>query len=218
MTRITLPIALALVAALPLHAGAQTEEAPVAAPFLDIGWRVLGLADHVSHGPDFQVGVRLWDHLKIGVAGFARPGPINPRSFRHDLPAGETYRGQSSLDLRSDGSVVGLLVAPTFRVRRLNVEIPVLVGFGAFGFYLTGDDRETPDGDRVSTWENRLMDEADSGAGIALDVGIRLSIDTRLPYVRPFVGLHYTRLFGYDALLASSYDGFSGVVGVAFGR
>jgi len=218
MTRIILPTFLALWALLPTSSAAAQDEAPVAAPYVDLGWRVMGLADHVSHGPDFQAGVRLWDHLKIGLAGFARPGPINPRTFRHELPAGETYRGQSSLDLRSDGAVVGLVVAPTFRIRRLNIEIPVLVGFGAFGFYLTGDDRETPDGERVSTWENALLDGADSSGGITLDVGLRLSVDTRLPYVRPFVGLHYTRVFGYDATLASSYDGFSGVVGVAFGR
>ncbi len=217
MTRNTFTILLALIA-LPSLASAQSEEAPVAAPFVDIGWRVMGLADHVSHGPDFQLGVRLWDHLKIGVAGFARPGPINPKTFRHELSDGETYRGQDALDLRSDGAVVGLLVAPTFRIRRLNVELPVLVGFGAFGFYLTGRNRETPDGDRVSVWEDRLLDGKDSSGGLTLDVGLRVAVDTRLPYLRPFVGLHYTQVFGYDATLASSYRGFSGVVGVAFGR
>jgi len=218
MTRIILPTLMALLALPSFAAAQQAEPPPVAAPFVDIGWRVMGLADHVSHGPDFQVGVRLWDHLKIGIAGFARPGSINPKTFRYSLPAGETYRGQSELELRSDGAVVGLLVAPTFRVRRLNIELPVLVGFGAFGFYLTGDDRDTPDGERVSVWENQLLDGRDSSGGLTLDVGIRLSVDTRLPYLRPFVGFHYTRVFGYDAALASSYDGFSGVVGVSFGR
>jgi len=209
MHRITLVFALLL---LPRLASADTG----ATPFVDLGWRVMGLADHPSHGPDFQAGVRLWDHLKIGLGGFARPGPINPRTFQVE-PA-DPYRGQTTLDLRSDGAVVGLLLAPAFRVGRLEIELPVILGYGAFGFYLVGEDRETPDGERVSVWEDRLLGGADSGGGFALDFGVRLGLHTRARFVRPFLGLHYTTILGYDATLADRYDGFSGVLGVHFGQ
>ena len=188
----------------------------VASAFVSLGWRVMGLADHVSHGPDFQAGVLLFGHLKVGIAGMARPGPINPATFQAAVdPA---YRGQSTLQLRSDGAIIGLLLAPTIRVGRVRLELPVTVGFGAFGFYLNGGKRNTPDGEGVSTWENRLLDNADSSGGIAIDMGFRVAVRTRVQAVHPFVGIHYTAVIGYEATLATSYQGFSGVLGVQFGE
>ncbi|HJL06751.1 MAG TPA: hypothetical protein RMH85_11385 [Polyangiaceae bacterium LLY-WYZ-15_(1-7)] len=205
----------------PADAAASAAEAPFAAPFVGLDWRVMRLAGHTSHGPGFQVGALLFrGHLKVRVAGFARPGPINPATFEHTLPDGETYRGQGTLALRSDGSVVGLLLAPRFEIpgaRWMAVELPLLVGWGAFGFYLHDEDRETPDGRRVSEWENELLDGADSGAGLALDVGLRVSFRTPLPWLRPYVGVHHLWVVGYDATLRGSYDGFSGVAGIELG-
>ncbi|MEM1414521.1 MAG: hypothetical protein AAGH15_06460 [Myxococcota bacterium] len=204
--------------------GAATEEtAPsrAVAPFVGLEWRLLGLGDHVSHGPGFQLGIIIKEHLKLGIAGFGRPGPMNRRTFRVDLPEGETYRGQTSLDLRSDGAVVGLLVAPRMRLpgraSRVTVELPLLVGFGAFGFYLTDDDRRTPDGRRVSEWENELLDERDASGGIALEGGLRVAIDLHEDWLRLTAGVHYTTVVGYDAFVRDDYSGFSGSLGIEVG-
>lgn len=194
---------------------------PALAPYVHVGWRVMGLGEHVSHGPAFELGVIVKDHLKLGLGGFSRPGPMNPRTFRVDLPEGQSYRGQESLQLRSDGAVVGLLVAPRLRLpgraSRVTLEAPLLVGFGGFGFYLTGDDRRTPDGRRVSEWENELLDERDASAGIALEAGLRVGIDLHEDWLRLTAGIHYTTVVGYDAFVRDSYDGFSGSLGLEIG-
>ncbi|MEO0324119.1 MAG: hypothetical protein AAF447_14250 [Myxococcota bacterium] len=228
MSRFVL-LALALVAFAPLSGAAaqdapspgEAAERPVVAPYVHLGWRVMGLGDHVSHGPAFELGIILKDHLKLGIGGFSRPGPMNRRTFRVDLPEGQTYRGQESLALRSDGAVVGLLVAPRFRLpgraSRVTLEAPLLVGFGGFGFYLTGDDRRTPDGRRVSDWENELMDGRDASSGIALDGGLRVAVDLHEDWLRLTAGIHYTTVVGYDAFVQGSYDGFSGSLGIEVG-
>lgn len=199
---------------------ARADERPFAAPFVGLDWRIHGLADHVSHGPGFQLGALLFrGHLKVGVAGFSRPGPLNPATFRVALED-TTYRGQSSLDLRGDGGVVGIFVAPRFTMPGLpwlDVELPILVGQGAFGFYLHDEDRETPDGRRVSEWENDLFDGEDSSFGIAIDVGLRLSFRTPVSWLRPYAGVHYTNVIGFDTIVRSDYSGFGGVVGVEVG-
>lgn len=84
--------------------------------FVASGWRVLSLAGHISHGPDFQAGALLDGWLKLGVAGFSRPGPINPATFRRRSSTGESYRGSDVLDLRSDGAFLGLMAAPIVRL------------------------------------------------------------------------------------------------------
>ncbi|MEM7155840.1 MAG: hypothetical protein AAF799_23520 [Myxococcota bacterium] len=190
--------------------------------FVAVDWRVLGMAGHLSHGPGFQAGATFFDHLAIGLAGFARPGPINPRTFRLDLPDGQTYRGQGSIDLRSDGSVIGLLIAPYHDFRRvpLSLELPVTLGYGGFGFYLSGEDREVPDDRRVSEWEDELLDGRDADAtNLVVDAGVRLAwTPRRAPYLRPYFGAHYTWVIGYDTAITNNYDGFSGVVGIKFGK
>ncbi len=206
----------------PIAETPRAKDGPKVGAFVGADWRVMGLAGHLSHGPGWQIGVSLWRHLSFGLAGFARPGPINPATFRVPVPNGGTYRGKGTLELRSDGSVLGAFVAPYFDFRRapLSLELPVLVGFGGFGFYLHGDDRKVPDDRRVSEWENDLLGDKDSDpSNLVIDAGLRLSWTPRAsPYVRPYVGVHYTWVTGFDTTVRSSYDGFSGVLGVKFGR
>jgi hypothetical protein len=212
---LSLQFALAFVAPV-----ARAEDRPFAAPFVGIDWRVNGLAGHLSHGPGFQLGALLFHgHLKVGLAGFSRPGSLNPETFRVALD-GTTYRGQSTLDLRSDGGVVGVFIAPRFTMPGLawlDVELPILFGQGGFGFYLHGDDRDTPDGRRVSEWENELLDGRDASINLALDVGLRLSFRTAASWLRPYIGVHYTNVFGYDTFVRDDYSGFGGVAGVEVG-
>ena len=191
--------------------------------FVGADWRALYVPNKPAHGPSVEAGVILFGgHLKVGIGATARPGPINPATFEVEAADGQTYRGSSRLRLRSDGATVGLIVAPTFDLpgtERLRVEIPVLVGQAAYGFYLTGKDRQTPDGRRVSAWENQLLDGRDSSAGLGVDVGLRLAWKLAgTPWLRPYVGVHYLSVIGFDGYVKSSYGGPGVALGVQVGR
>ncbi|WP_428265861.1 hypothetical protein [Haliangium sp.] len=203
----------------PTAEGAAEREGSGSPVFVDVGWRGLALADHLSHGPSFQLGVVLFDHLKLGLAGLQRPGPINSKTFDRELPAGMSYRGQDAVTLRSDGAVFGALIAPMVDIpgAPLRVELPVLVGFAGFGFYLTGDDRDTPDGRRVSEWEDELLEGKDSSFALAVDTGLRIAYVSDAGWWQPYLGVHYLLTPGYDATMASDYGGFSAAAGVQFG-
>ena len=194
-------------------ASAQAEPTVV----VDVEWRAMALAGHFSHGPAVGAGVGLFDdHLRIGLSGYARPGPINPVTFELDVD--EPYRGQDVLALRSDGAVFGVYVAPGLDVSdRIRLDLPAMVGFGGFGFYLVGDDRQTPDGALPSVWEDRLMDGRDSSFGLGADVGLRLTV-AAAQHLRPYVAVRFSTIFGYDASLKPDYGGVSLGAGVSVGR
>lgn len=184
--------------------------APVA---VDLEWRGNAYADHLSHGPGVALSWgMLGDHLRVGLAGFARPGPINPATFTLELDT--PYNGKNALELRSDGGAMGLLVQPGTAVGRgLRLDVPVMLGYGGYGFYLTGEDRETPDGALPSVWEDALMDGRDSAFGLVVDGGLRLTARTAHT-IQPYVTVRGTTVLGYDAYLADGYAGASVGVGV----
>lgn len=197
----------------------ESQSSGAIGPFLAMEWRGMALADHLSHGPALQVGATLWRRVKVGVSLIQRPGPINPKTFDLDLPEGMTYRGQSSVALRSDGSVFGVFVSPMIDlpVVPVRLEVPITVGMAGFGFYLTGDDRDTPDGRRVSEWENELLMGQDSAFSIAVDVGVRAAYQTEAGWWQPFIGAHYTITPGYEAAMADDYGGVSVTAGMQMG-
>jgi hypothetical protein len=161
--------------------------------FVDTGWRGHAIGGHLSHGPEVRAGVLLFGGLlKAGVGFIGRPGPLNPQEFTLDTSE-NPYRGQDSVQLRSDGATFGLLVAPTVPINDvLSVELPVTIGQAAYGFYLQGEDRDTPDGRRVSAWENELMDGRDSSFALGVDVGARLKVTIPgAEWASPTAGVHY---------------------------
>lgn len=185
--------------------------------FVGADWRVMRIGGHVSHGPGFQAGLVLWRHLKVGLAGFARPGPLNPATFRVPTASGAPYRGRSTLELRSDGQFFGLLLAPTFDIGDvIALEAPITLGQAAFGFYLTGGDRDTPDGRRVSEWENELLDGRDAAIAFGVEAGLRVSF-IAASWARPYVGAHYFGTVGYDAYVRDDYDGVTFAAGIQLG-
>lgn len=199
----------------------RLEEGPrTVGMFASLDWRAMALGDHLSHGPGFSAGVIVLDGLlKLGVAGFNRPGPINGETFSVKTSSGEAYKGSDTLNLRSDGGVVGLLVGLHLPVTEsFALEVPLTLGQAAFGFYLTDEDRETPDGRRVSEWENELMDGRDASFALGVDAGLKAVYTPQtVPWMRPHVGIFYTAAPGYDAYAKGDYSGFSVAAGVEVG-
>ena len=187
--------------------------------FLGAGWRGSLIGGHMSHGPETRFGAILWkSRLKVGVSTLNRPGPMNPAEFTLTLPQGETYNGKGELPLRSDGSTFGLFLAPQIGLGdALTLELPVTIGQAGYGFYIQGEDRNTPDGRRVSEWENELQDGRDAGFGLAVDAGARLRAKFGdADWIQPSLGVHYLVTPGYDAFLRDDYGGLSVSAGVQF--
>ena len=184
--------------------------------FVSMSWRGMMLGEHLGHGPGFQAGVSLLGgKLKLGVAGFNRPGPLNPRTFEVTPSDGQTYKGEETITLRSDGGMAGAMAAVHLPLSEsLALEVPLTVGQAGFGFYLFDEDRETPDGRRVSEWENDLQGNIDAGFAVGVDAGVRLMATPRaMPWLRPFVGVHYTVTPGYRSFVRDNYRGASIAVG-----
>lgn len=184
---------------------------------VDLEWRGLSLGQHVSHGPGVGLAVGLLDdHLRCGLSGYARPGPINPATFT--LSPREPYKGQDTLALRSDGGVFGVSLAPGLELwPGIRMDLPVMVGYGGFGFYLVGEDRQTPDGALPSTWEDRLMDGRDSSLGLGIEGGGRVAW-AATEHLHPYLAVRYGTIVGYDAFMVGSYAGPSVALGISVGR
>jgi hypothetical protein len=172
-----------------------------------VGWFVapegsaLLLGDHVGKAVGVQFGLRFFgDHLKVGYYMYGRSGPLNAQVFPTDLPNGITYKGQSRVNLKADHGAFGLLVAPSFRLpgSRVEVDIPLMMGLLGGGFYLAGPDRNTPDGRRVSQWENQLFEGKDADFAPTLEAGIRALVPTRNPAIKWGLGLHYVTTQGWE--------------------
>lgn len=187
-------------------------------PFVDAGWRGYLIGGHASHGPEVRFGAMVWkQRIKVGMAVLNRPGPMNPKTFALDLEEGTTYNGKSTLDLRSDGSSFGLLLAPQIPLGESpwSIELPIMLGQAGYGFYLHGEDRETPDGRRVSEWENELQDDQDSNFSLAVDAGARIKVKLGdRDWLQPMIGVHYLLTPGYDSFFADDYGGLSIAAGV----
>jgi hypothetical protein len=194
-------------------ARAQDTALPTSA-FVSMGWRGYAMAGHISHGPAFAAGASLLhDRLRVGIAGTSRPGPINPATF--PLTLDTPYKGQSTLSLRSDGGTTGLLVEAGLPLAqgRLRLSVPLMVGYGGYGFYLVDEDRQTPDGRKPSAWENELMAGTDSAFGVVVDTGLQLAFVAERT-VHPTVSARYHSVLGYDAAYADRYAGPTVELGV----
>jgi hypothetical protein len=165
-----------------------------------IGWFVtpeystMFLDNHIGHSFGFSMGFKfLKDHLKVGYFNYGRSGPINSYTLNTALPVGKTYKGKSSIDLRADHGAFGLMIAPSFTLQKTKIEIdfPINVGSIGAGFYLAGEDRKTPDGRRVSEWENELFEGKDAAFAGMLEFGIRASLPTKINGLQYGFGIHY---------------------------
>ncbi len=179
-------------------------------PTPKVGWfftpEVSGmlLDQHIGRTLGFQTGITLLNrNLQIGLYYYGRSGPINPHTINYALPEGTTYRGQSSIHFRADHGAFGLFVSPQFRVGKVTLDVPIMFGGMGAGFYLTDEDRITPDGRRVSEWEDELLGDADAGGGTMLEIGVRARTAIT-PGIEIGIGGHYTQTFNYFSTLGGN--------------
>lgn len=177
--------------------------------------------DHLGRTMGFQMGLTFLNgRLKTGFTFYGRSGPINPQTFQLDLPAGTDYKGQTTLHLRGDHGAFAVFVAPVISLPSdWQLEIPVAFGQLGGGFYLVGEDRITPDGRRVSEWEDDLMGGTDAGFGWLVEGGLRVSRSVG-QHVRIGGGLHYSQTIGYQSFVGGSdfYNRPRAVLYVEFGN
>lgn len=167
------------------------------------------LNDHVGNAVGFGLGISSkndkWD---FGIRYYGRSGPINPKEYELVLPQGETYKGKSSIMLGHDHAYLGLEAAYSIRLKNERLVIRVPVSFGQFGagFYLRGDDRYTPDGERTSVWEDKLQSGSDAGFGFCSEFGAQLlyKVSRKNEYIRLMLGAAYINTYGYESFLGGT--------------
>lgn len=164
-----------------------------------IGWFINPEIGGILHNDHFgrtlggAFGVKLFkQRLKVGAQFYGRPGPINSMEYTVTPSNGQLYKGQNTITLRADHGTFGLFVSPIFNLKKFRIEIPLSIGSMGGGFYLLGDDRLTPDGDRVSVWEDRLMEGQDAGFSTFYEFGTRLFVPMPNEHISLGLGIHYT--------------------------
>jgi hypothetical protein len=169
-----------------------------------LGWFItpeigaMFLDNHLGNTVGASFGVKVWkSRIKIGIQGYGRSGPINTKTFTKEAYNSQTYKGKSTLTMRADWGTVGVLIAPTFKIKNIEIDIPINFGSGIGGFYLFGEDRKTPDGKRVSVWEDKLMNGEDASAGGWTEFGIRGFFPTKIKGLQFGAGVHYTMISGW---------------------
>jgi hypothetical protein len=172
-----------------------------------IGWFItpevgaMFLESHVGNTFGASFGLKFWkDRIKVGIMGYGRSGPTNSATFDLKPINNQTYKGKSTLKLRGDWGTFGLMIAPTFKIKNVELDVPISFGGGVGGFYLVGDDRITPDGDRVSVWENKLFNGEDAAFGSLTEFGVRAFFPTKIKGMTFGGGVHYTLINGWKTL------------------
>ena len=179
-----------------------------------VGWYFSGSyspmfhSDHIGHALGGEAGISLFKRkLQVGIIYYGRSGPINSQEYTYELPEGTEYKGQQAISLRADHGAFGLSITPVIPLaqNKLTLEIPLVFGQVGAGFYLTGDDRNTPDGRRVSEWENELLDNMDAGFGLLVEGGIRVATPiAKSGGIVAGVGLHYSQAQGWETTVGGT--------------
>ncbi|MEZ4828158.1 MAG: hypothetical protein R3C61_18015 [Bacteroidia bacterium] len=174
--------------------------------FFQSEYSAMFLSSHIGNAIGFSMGISSKSRkFDIGILYYGRSGPINNhKTFTLQLDPGESYKGKTSLELGADHGFIGLNIAYNLRLNNNKwlIRIPISFGQIGAGFYLKGEDRITPDGLRVSEWEDILQDGTDAGFGLASEIGVQA-------FYQPFKnkhlqlggGVNYTNTYGYSSFL-----------------
>lgn len=192
--------------------------------YFELGARTLGTYRSAHPGLSGGFGARLGS-LKLGIGFVFSPASFKDVRFELPLQEGQTYRGSSTLKLGAQEILAGVHASWVFDVPRLDwidLEVPLLVGAYFLGTPLMGEDRKTPDGDRVSVWEDRLLAAQDLNLGLGIELGLRVRVRPieDMPWLKLALGLHYIGVVGIDQtyLPADSIHGPSGSLALVIER
>ena len=164
------------------------------------------LKEHVGNAVGFNIGFTTrndkWD---FGIRYYGRSGPIN-QHIEYDLvlEPGTTYKGKSTLKLGADHGYFAIEGAYNLKISdKLLLRFPISFGQLGAGFYLKGEDRKTPDGRRVSEWEDELQNRTDAGFGLASEIGTQLFYQPfkNQPHIMFGTGVQFTNTYGYSSFL-----------------
>lgn len=174
-------------------------------PYIAQSARVLTQLDHVHVGAETSFGASL-GRLSGGFSAVYRPSGWSSSRLPYALPDGQRYKGQDTLLLGQHFGWFGLTLAVTpVEAGRFALDLPLTFGYGFLGTPMMGDDRDTPDGRRVSAWEDELLDGQDfTGAPLA-EAGLRARVHPLQgsDLLGLFVAAHGTTLLGYEGPVAS---------------
>jgi len=197
------------------------ERSPKVGWFLTPEYSLMVHGDHLGHTVGFHTGINiLKNHLQIGFFFYGRSGPINGQTYDVNLSEGQTYLGQSTVQVRADHGAFGLMLAPNYTFKNgWEIDVPINIGQMGAGFYLFGDDRLTPDGERVSVWENRLMDNRDAGFSLMFEGGVRLKAPLS-EGIKGVLGVHYAYAPTWDTFVGGTdfYNVPRVSLGIQFGN
>lgn len=143
--------------------------------FIEQSARSFNNLDHIHFGAATHMGAR-WRWLSFGIGSAYRPIDWSSNRRQIPVPNGETYRGQSTVGVGQQFGYVGLYLSPALEIkaiRGLEIDLPITVGQGFLGTPLAGDDRITPNGERVSEIEDFLTDGEDIAFALGFDIGLR---------------------------------------------
>lgn len=186
--------------------------------------RVLGNLGAASPAMFIEVGAR-WRNLSFGIGSTYKPASWGPVRFDFEVPEDVDYGGRERLRVGAQFATIGLMVTPAVpmgRVDWLALEFPLGMGVGILGTPLLGSDRVTPDGDRVSVWENRLTDGGDLSLAFAGELGVRARLrPAPVDWFHVVAGVQYIFFSRYESSIvpdSDAIDGLGGSLGFVFGR
>jgi hypothetical protein len=170
--------------------------------FFELSGRLLGTYGTSHPGVAAAFGARIGG-LRLGIGFSFSPASFKDFRFELPLPEGQRYRDRDTLRLGAQEIFAGVRASWVFEVPGLDwldLEVPLLVGTYLLGTPMMDGDRDTPDGDRVSVWENRLLSEQDLNIGIGIDFGLvaRVRPFREVPWLKIGMGFHYTVVLGID--------------------
>lgn len=182
--------------------------------FMSVGFRLKYAFDHAYPLLAGGAGIR-YRGLRIGIGFAISSASFDGYRFTRVLPEGTTYKGQSELEVGLVDTTLGLYasyVIDPFASGRVRFEFPIIFGMAGIGTPLMGDDRVTPDGDRVSVWEQDVTDGQDFLTGFGLDVGFvtRFVLSQDVPGLQLGAGIHYSY-----TTVSPTHVGFDSVHGVS---
>lgn len=196
------------------NAGLHARDGEDSAWFVDQSARLFSNFGHLHVGVVSALGANL-EIGKIGLGIGYRPAAWSNFRTPVETPDGQEYKGQTQVGVGQQFGWMGLFFAPAFdlgQAGQLILDLPLHLGLGILGTPLQGEDRSTPNNERVSEIEDWLLRGEDISFSFAVDVGARIVFfpwrgGSQGPHGLGFTaGVHLTLFPFYDGFVYDAED------------